>query len=66
MDFDLAAYVRASTKAQGVPERLSDYNTVLAVVSWLIRAIESGQRSDRTRTLDRQELPSDDRPAKMA
>jgi hypothetical protein len=28
MTFDLAAYVRASTEAQGVPERLTDGDTV--------------------------------------
>jgi hypothetical protein len=39
--FDLAAYVRASTAAQSVPERLTDRDAVLAVV----RAITLAKRS---------------------
>jgi hypothetical protein len=46
MTFDLAAYVRASTEAQGVPERLTDGDTVLAVVR-LILARRSVLLSDQ-------------------
>jgi hypothetical protein len=40
--FDLAAYVQASTEAQGVPERLCDPDTVIEVVRRIRSATRSG------------------------
>jgi hypothetical protein len=33
--FNLISYVKASTKASGVPEKVSDYDTTLGVVRLL-------------------------------
>jgi hypothetical protein len=56
--FDLAAYVRASTEAQGLPERLNDPDTVLAVVRAITLAKQSVLLSDRK--------PTNGRPANLA
>jgi hypothetical protein len=67
--FDLAAYVRASTEAQGVPERLTDRDTVLTVVLAITLAKQSVLLSGRTPTLDypaRLVSASGDRPASSA
>jgi hypothetical protein len=50
--FDLSAFVRTSTEAQGVPERLEDADTVLAVVRAITLAKQSLWRLDRRPTHD--------------
>jgi hypothetical protein len=61
-DFDLSDYLKRSTEASGVPERLSDRDTILDVVR-LILARRSVLPTDQRQTSDRQELPTFDRRA---
>lgn len=41
-EFDLAAWVRGSTAAQGVPEKLADEDIILAVARLLLPAVKPG------------------------
>ena len=50
MDFDLAAYIRQSTEASGVPEKLTDRDTALAVAGLVRLAIESRSSQDQRHT----------------
>jgi hypothetical protein len=64
--FNLAAWVRASTQAQSVPERLNDRDTVLAVVRHIILAKQSSPLSGQTPIPDRPPSANGDRPANLA
>jgi hypothetical protein len=48
-DFDLAAWVRRSTAAQGVPEKLADEDVILAVARLLLPAVKPGPTRPRRR-----------------
>jgi hypothetical protein len=50
MDFDLAAYVRRSTEDQGVPERIVDRDTLIAVAQMVRLASESRSSQGQTQT----------------
>jgi hypothetical protein len=68
-DFDLGAWVRASTEAQGVPERLTDPDTVLDVVRAIILAKQSLLLWGQTPTngcLTHPAIPNGDRRANSA
>ena len=50
-DFDLAAWVRQSTAAQGLPEKLADEEVILAVARLLMPVLNPGlSRRPRRRT----------------
>ena len=55
-DFDLGDYLKRSTKDSGVPERLSDRDTILGVVRLLILAKRSAPLLGQMPMTARQQL----------
>jgi hypothetical protein len=48
-EFDLAAWVRRSTAARGLPEKLADEDVILAVARLLLPAVKQGLTRPRRR-----------------